>query len=258
MQVEHRRRQSGGPRECRRCPHQRVDLHGAAELVVLQDRRLVVGRRTRAGEALDAGKAALGDGVGLIEQARDDRPAGPARPGPPRAVCPVSRHSTDIDMLVSSLVQIVSRMLATGADVIEAALSAARSRSIRALPRSSHSPTSSMLRSGERLATIPGAINLVRGKDHAADDPLPGNGRSQLAAGIEKAEVRRHGTHRRPSPISYHQGMPFWANTTAVWSRSSGGRPVARLPTRVRLQRRDHDILRPQLRRVVRRLDAAP
>ena len=29
--------------------------------------------------------------------------------------------------------------------------------------------------------------------------------------------------------MSYHQGMPFWANTTAVSSRSSGGRPVARL-----------------------------
>ena len=60
-------------------------------------------------------------------------------------------------MLVRSLDQIVSRISRTGGDWIEASLSAARSRSIRALARSSHSPTSSMLRSGERLATMPGA-----------------------------------------------------------------------------------------------------
>jgi hypothetical protein len=37
-----------------------------------------------------------------------------------RALCPVSRHSTDIDMLVSSFDQIVSRISATSGDSIEA------------------------------------------------------------------------------------------------------------------------------------------
>ena len=32
-------------------------------------------------------------------------------------------------------------------------------------------------------------------------------------------------------PRSYHQGMPFWANTTAVWSRSSGCRPSDQVPS---------------------------
>src|SRR5207302_9018978 len=70
--VEHRRRQSRGARERGRRPHQRVDLQAAAELIVLQDRWLWLGRGTRAGESLDARTAALADGVGLFEQARYD------------------------------------------------------------------------------------------------------------------------------------------------------------------------------------------
>ena len=162
-QVEHRRRKPGGARERGGRADQRVDLHGAAELKILQDRRLVVRRGARARDALDSGIAALGDGVGLIQQARDD--VGQRRiVAHARAVWPVNRHSTDIDMLVSSFDQMVSLICATCDDWIDAPLSAARSRSIRSLWRSSHSPTSSMLRSGERLATTPGAITSLEEK----------------------------------------------------------------------------------------------
>src|SRR3954470_5214767 len=63
-QVEHRRRQPGGSGKRRRRAYQHVDLHGAAELVILQDRWLVVGRRSGAGGAPDLGDEALGDAVG--------------------------------------------------------------------------------------------------------------------------------------------------------------------------------------------------
>src|ERR1700743_178065 len=48
-EVEHRCRKSRGPCKGLRRADQRVDLHGAAEFVVLQDRRLVIGGRHRAG-----------------------------------------------------------------------------------------------------------------------------------------------------------------------------------------------------------------
>ncbi len=61
-------------------------------------------------------------------------------------------------MLVKSFDQIVSLILRIGCDWIEASLSTDLKRSIRALARSSHSPTCSMFRSSDRLATTPGAI----------------------------------------------------------------------------------------------------
>src|ERR1700761_1254440 len=70
-QVEHRRRETCGTGEGGGRFHQYVDLHGAAELVILQDRRLVIRRRASAGDALHLGAAALRDAVGLVEQARD-------------------------------------------------------------------------------------------------------------------------------------------------------------------------------------------
>ena len=75
---------------------------------------------------------------------------------------------------------------------------------------------------GGKIGHDAGRDHLIRRKDHAADDPLFGDDGAQRAAGIEKAEFGR----RRligASPISYHQGMPFWANTTAVSSCNSGG-----------------------------------
>src|SRR5260221_3735547 len=64
-------------------------------------------------------------------------------------------------MLVISLDQIVSLIRITGGDWIEASLSTARKRSIRSLARSSHSPTSSLLRSGERFSTTPGSTTSL-------------------------------------------------------------------------------------------------
>src|SRR5690348_7319038 len=69
--VEHRRRQVGGTRERGRRAHQHVNLHGAAELVILQDRRLVLGRGARARHALHRGDAALPDCIRFFQQARD-------------------------------------------------------------------------------------------------------------------------------------------------------------------------------------------
>jgi len=48
QQIKHRRGQARGPRKRRRRAHQRIDFHGPAEFVVLQDRRLVL-RQVRFG-----------------------------------------------------------------------------------------------------------------------------------------------------------------------------------------------------------------
>ena len=64
--VERRRRQSGGAREGGGRADQHVDFHGAAEFVVLQDRRLVVRRGAGAGDAFDSGEAALRNAAGLV------------------------------------------------------------------------------------------------------------------------------------------------------------------------------------------------
>ena len=78
-----------------------------------------------------------------------------------RAVWPVNRHMIDIDMLVSSFDQIVSLICATAAEANCAASSTDRNRAMRSPSRSSHSPISSMLRSGERFSTTPGAITSL-------------------------------------------------------------------------------------------------
>jgi len=54
--------------------------------------------------------------------------------------------------------------------------------------------------------------------------------------------------------MSYHQGIPFWANTTAVSSRSSGRRPVTRLLSPVAFSVLMNEILRTERGRIVRRL----
>ena len=73
---------------------------------------------------------------------------------------------------------------------MEAALSAARSSAIRSLARSSHSPIRSRLRSGREILDHARLHDLVRGKDHAADDALFLDRSPQPAAGIEEGEVR--------------------------------------------------------------------
>jgi hypothetical protein len=107
-------------------------------------------------------------------------------------VCPVSRHSTEIDMLPISLVQIASRIRDSGGDCTPASMSAARSRSIRSLARSSHSPTNSMFRSVELLATIPGAAisfaekitpPMIRSFGIAARNRPPGSRNARSGAG---------------------------------------------------------------------------
>jgi hypothetical protein len=110
----------------------------------------------------------------------------------PRAVCPVIRHSTDIDMLVRSFDQIASRIRGAGGEAIAAASSSPRKPSIRAPARSSHSPTTSMLRSGERLATTPGATTsfdekitppMMRWRETTARSAPPGSRKERSGIG---------------------------------------------------------------------------
>ena len=154
-------------------------------------------------------------------------------------------------MLVRSFDQIVSRISVTSGDSIAASFSAARSCAIRALGRSSHSPIRSRLRSGERLAATPGAmISLdenttpptIRSFGIAARRRPPGSRKARSGTGGCFAE----------SPISYHQGMPFCANTTAVSSPSRGCRPVSEAGQAGRLQCADDDILRSERGGIVR------
>ena len=149
-----------------------------------------------------------------------------------RAVCPVSRHRIDIDILVRSFDQMVSRICAGGADAIDAPSRAALSLAMRSLARSSHSPIRSMLRSGVRLTTTPGSITsfaekitppMMRSFGTAARNAPPGS-RKERSGGAGCAAG---------SPMSYHQGMPFWAKMTGVSAPSSGFRPLARLATPV-------------------------
>ena len=95
-------------------------------------------------------------------------------------------------MLVKSFDQIVSLIRATGGEWIAAAIRAARSRSIRSLRRSSHSPIRSMLRSGERFATLPGAITsfdekitppMIRAFGIAARNRPPGSRKQRSGGG---------------------------------------------------------------------------
>ena len=135
-------------------------------------------------------------------------------------------------MLVSSLDQIVSLICATSGDSILASFSAARSLAICSLARSSHSPISNRLRSGERFAATPGATisldekitpPMIRSLGIAARSRPPGSRKARSGTGGCFGE----------SPISYHQGMPFCANTTEVSAPSNGCSPVARLGTPV-------------------------
>ena len=158
------------------------------------------------------------------------RKAGSSRTA--RAVWPVKRHNTDIDMLVKSFDQIVSRISLTGGDSIAAPLRVARRISIRSVRRSSHSPTRSRFRSGERFATRPGSMTsfdekitppMMRSLGTAARSAPPGSRKER--SGVGGWFFGR--------PISYHQGMPFCANKTGVAAASSGLRPAARLSTLV-------------------------
>ena len=95
-------------------------------------------------------------------------------------------------MLVKSLDQIVSLIRGTGGELIEAPVRTARSFSIRSLPRSSHSPIRSMLRSGERFATLPGAMTsfdekitppMIRAFGIAARSRPPGSRKARSGGG---------------------------------------------------------------------------
>ena len=172
----------------------------------------------------------------------------------PRAVCPVSRHSTDIDMLVRSFDQIVSLISATSGDSIAASFSAARSRAIRSLCAIVAFADQEPVAVRREVRDHAGRDHFIGRKDHAADDALLRDRGAQPPPGSRKPRSGVGGWFAA-RPISYHQGMPFCAKTTAVSSPSSGFRPVARAATPGRLQRRDHDILRPERRRIVGRLD---
>jgi len=133
----------------------------------------------------------MSDAVRLIQQARHHvAQAGSSLTA--RAVWPVNRHSTDIDMLVNSLDQIASLIRGTGGDWSPASSSMARSRSIRPVVRSSHSPTCSMFRSGERFLTTPGSTTsfgekitppMIRSRETAERNAPPGSRKPRSGGG---------------------------------------------------------------------------
>ena len=187
----------GGARERRRRAHQHVDLHGAAEFVVLQDRRLVVRRRPGAGDALDLGDSSV-CAMPLASSSRRGMTSASAGSSlTPRAVCPVSRHSTDIDMLVRSFDQIVSR------------ISRDLGRFDRGLVERGAQPCDPLARAvvafadqepvalRREIGDDAGRDDLVGRKDHAADDPLLRDRGAQPAAGIEKGRDRAAADDRR-------------------------------------------------------------
>src|SRR6266404_3156824 len=79
-----------------------------------------------------------------------------------RAVCPVNRHSTDIDMLVKSFDQIASLISATSGEAIPA---------------------------GCEIRDHAWFDHLVSRKDHSADNSFLWRSRAQGAAGIKEAEL---------------------------------------------------------------------
>ena len=125
---------------------------------------------------------------------------------------------------------------------------------MRSPSRSSHSPIRSMLRSGVRFSTTPGAITsleekitppTMRSLGIAARKAPPGS-RKERSGGAGWLFGR---------PMSYHQGMPFWAKMMAVSSPSSGFAPSASAAHAGGLQGADDDVLRAEIGRIVGRLD---
>ncbi len=153
-------------------------------------------------------------------------------------------------MLVRSFDQIVSLISATSGDSIPASLSAARSRAIRSLSRSSHSPTRSRFRSGDRFATTPGATTSL---DEKITPPMMrslGTAARSLPPGSRKPRSGVGGWLCRKPDI-----VP---PGNAVLGEDHGGvvaqqrfQPGGEGRDPGRLQRRDHDILRTQRRRIV-------
>ena len=180
----------------------------------------MVRRRAGAGDALDLGETGLRDAVGFIQQARNHFRAAKDRRGrrarsvrsantAPTSTC-WSAVSTRWFRGFAGRRRFDRGFVQRGAQFcnpLAGAIVAFADQEPVALRR--------------KVGGDAGCDDLVGRKDHAADDASFRDRRAQPPAGIEKAEIR----HRRmfgDSPISYHQGMPFCANTTAVSSRSSG------------------------------------
>ena len=124
-------------------------------------------------------------------------------------------------MLVRSFDQIVSRICVDLRQIDRASFSAARSLANRALGAVVAFADQEPVPLRRKIRDHAGGNDFVRRKHHAADDQWLRDRGAQPAAGIEESQIR----HRRmlwESPISYHQGTPFCANTTAESSPSSG------------------------------------
>ena len=149
-------------------------------------------------------------------------------------------------MLVRSFDHIVSRIRATGGEPIKAASSAARSCPIRSEARSSRSAI------GRQVHDNSGLDDLVRRKDHAADDPRRGDGGAQPAAGIEKAKIRRRRVIGRKSEV-VPPGNPVLREHHRGVVTEQRAQPRDEAAQAGCLQRADDEVLRTQHRGVAGR-----
>ena len=171
-----------------------------------------------------------------------------------RAVCPVNRHSTDIDMLVRSFDQIVSLIRVTGGDSIDAPSSVLRSCAMRSLCAVVAFADQKPVALRRQVFDHAGLDHLVRRKDHAADDPPLRDRGAQAAAGIEKGKVgRRRMIGRQPDIVP---------PGNAVLREDDRGVLAQQRPKAVRkaghpgcFQRADDEVLRAERRRIVGGLD---
>ena len=159
-------------------------------------------------------------------------------------------------MLVRSFDQIVSLISATSGDSIEASLSAARSRAIRSLCAIIAFADLEPVPVGERFSTTPGAITSF---DEKITPPMMrclGTAARSLPPGSRKPRSGVGGCSCGKSDIVPPGNAVLGKDHGGVVAQQrfqSGGK--RRDPGR--LQRRDHDILRTQRRRIVGSLNLA-
>ena len=160
----------------------------------------MVGRRSRAGDALDTGVATAADRLRLFEQARHDiaqRGFGPRRLGGLPGDQTQDRHRHVGHQLGPDRLPDPRHRRGLDRGLIEHGSQALDpfGRAVVAFAEQQHVPVRGEILDGA------GRNDFVGGKDHAADNALPRDRRAQLAARVEKREVRRRRMIRMQADI---------------------------------------------------------